>query len=1503
MSNDPATADAELAAFRQRRTAESNAGTVGAIATTGSVASKGVIAAGAYSAYQSGGLVALRCFGTSVVAPIAGAMAGAWISEQVGADEAVFRIAQRFGAKRMAEPGRKAAHLGHQVAHDNAFNGILAGLAAGVAVGALIAFTIGTGGLGPLLGAAVLFGSGAAGGFIGAAVGGGIGKIASLCGPISSGSPNVFFERRPAARVMDTADCTRHPGRNASQIIEGSETVFINARPMARIGHRLSCDAVVQEGCETVLGDLTTQSFGPPDASLSVPQQLLLSIAEVAGARSASRSGGLLNKQLRRVAGEPVDVVTGDYADERVDFLHPGLLPLRLVRTYPGRMRVTGMLGPRWICNWSQRLLLDREEGTALLEDAGGERLLFAIGDGDHVHATHLKAPHYRLDGTAGRMRLFDSREQHFLLFAPAGDPAVLDLVAIEDRNGNRILFDRDEVGRLERIRHCDGSVFHAATTPEGWLTALWLEGGDMPLVSYEYDTGGHLSHVDGAFTGQFHYSYTPQGWLSGWRDGGPTRLEIAYDEAGRVVATRAGDGMFDDRFDYAPETRTSRHTDTTGAITTFRYDENNLLTQEQDPLGAVTVLEWDALERLQRRIDPAGRETRFSYDGDGRMVGRTDWAGRSSRWDHDRWGQLTAASDAEGSYRWTHDPRGNLVAWEGSDGSSGTATYDERGARIEESVAGVGATQWETDHAGRPVIRRDPGDRVSHYRWDRFGRLTGQDDPSGRTSEWRYERAATNPRGAVSHATAPDGAVMRFEYDGEGQTAARIRGDGQETRFEHGAFDTLRRMVDPLDAVTAFDYDGVGRLASVTDAAGQQWRFRYDAAGRLAAQRDWAGRETLYERDVLGRVCVRRAPDGVEQRLDWDDRDRIVRVVTGDDAISYAYDAQDRIVSAETWRRVEGAPRRVTELVLTWDEQGRLTEERQNGVTIAYAYDRTGRCVGRTSPSGKTALAYDEAGLLRRYESNGHALRFTHDASGLETLRQGAAIGTRTAFELRQSYDPAGRLAEQSAGGVVAFTPSGVRPEPSAMSRRYHWDEAGRLAGVSDSRLGETRYTHDERDQTVAVARPGHDEAYRYDALMNLVEGLGGEHRYWRNCLVEAGPNRFRYDGRGRMVERIETADGFRPRRWRYHWDGFDRLAELETPDGARWRYDYDAFGRRVAKELVSGPTRRRTDYLWQGGTIAEAWQRGGDGGVRVERWHYEADGLRPLAKELVPTSDDGEAMPTRAEWLPVVADQIGSPQALFGADGECRWRAEQRLWGRTRTARAVLRERHEQDGRAALACSLRFPGQWEDEESGLHYNLNRYYDPDTGQYLSPDPIGLDGGLRTQAYVSDPLAWMDPEGLAGCSASGGGGVSRKVAAARARQHQMLKDDVGFNISPRDWDQYPTIGRSGTFVTDRAGAMKYFKKAGGTSNPTISPAAASKIEADMGLEPGTLQNGFKVRQVTGIRASNPSSPLEGNRFFRGGGQHLPGGAPEMVINSIPTIDNSAVTTILNVGVK
>ncbi|WP_280643758.1 RHS repeat-associated core domain-containing protein, partial [Buttiauxella brennerae] len=101
-------------------------------------------------------------------------------------------------------------------------------------------------------------------------------------------------------------------------------------------------------------------------------------------------------------------------------------------------------------------------------------------------------------------------------------------------------------------------------------------------------------------------------------------------------------------------------------------------------------------------------------------------------------------------------------------------------------------------------------------------------------------------------------------------------------------------------------------------------------------------------------------------------------------------------------------------------------------------------------------------------------------------------------------------------------------------------------------------------------------------------------------------------------------------------------------------------------------------------------------------------------------------------------VTDTVGRIQELLTEDGTIVWRGKQQLWGREESAN---------DDK--LSCRLRFPGQYEDTESGLHYNRFRYYDSETGQYISADPIGLAGGVNPYGYVHNPLSWVDPLGLA----------------------------------------------------------------------------------------------------------------------------------------------------------
>ena len=101
---------------------------------------------------------------------------------------------------------------------------------------------------------------------------------------------------------------------------------------------------------------------------------------------------------------------------------------------------------------------------------------------------------------------------------------------------------------------------------------------------------------------------------------------------------------------------------------------------------------------------------------------------------------------------------------------------------------------------------------------------------------------------------------------------------------------------------------------------------------------------------------------------------------------------------------------------------------------------------------------------------------------------------------------------------------------------------------------------------------------------------------------------------------------------------------------------------------------------------------------------------------------------------------DHLGTPIAAHNAKGEAVWTAEYEAWGK-------IRNETVSDGLKANV-PFRFQGQYYDEESGLHYNRFRYYDPEIGRFVSQDPIGLKGGGNLYAYVVNPTLWIDPLGL-----------------------------------------------------------------------------------------------------------------------------------------------------------
>ena len=126
---------------------------------------------------------------------------------------------------------------------------------------------------------------------------------------------------------------------------------------------------------------------------------------------------------------------------------------------------------------------------------------------------------------------------------------------------------------------------------------------------------------------------------------------------------------------------------------------------------------------------------------------------------------------------------------------------------------------------------------------------------------------------------------------------------------------------------------------------------------------------------------------------------------------------------------------------------------------------------------------------------------------------------------------------------------------------------------------------------------------------------------------------------------------------------------------------------------------------------------------------------------------------------------DQVGLPEELSNAQGQIIWQAQYKTWGSTVEERWEARRLHgakvqgQTEGNIPQGDrqeqNLRFQGQYLDRETGLHYNTFRYYDADIGRFISPDPIGLEGGINLGSYSPNPISWIDPWGWASTGAVG----------------------------------------------------------------------------------------------------------------------------------------------------
>jgi RHS repeat-associated protein len=1157
----------------------------------------------------------------------------------------------------------------------------------------------------------------------------------------------------------------------------------------------------------------------------------------------------------RRTVGHPVDIATGAVTLEQTDVDISCRIALTWTRYYStARIKdPESRFGIGWRTNYSATLKSDLEGFT------------FVPPEGDNISFDDTEGI---LDsgGTIidfGAFTEIFKRENEYVvsqweiktntitryLFRPISETPTWPVNRIEDVTGEglAILYDTD--GKLDTIIETRGNRrLTVRYNNQDLVSEIWLEGGD-----------NHKRLVS-------HYDYDSVGCLVSAYDPGDVAQSYRYDERGRLIREiRRDRGVFSffyDRHDRCVRTHGLNNYD----AQTLVYNEAARQTQVTDSLDGNWLYQWGQDGQVERIISPMGLIKSIDYDTHGRII---------------------AEGDARGLTKYEFDDVGNLARIENPLGQADEFTYDEH--RRPTSHKDRAGNKWlrEQDQHGRLIAEMDPAGARWEYRYNDRGDLVQATNPNKdervfqydaygeliRISDWQghphyYERdiegriiRETDSLGAVTTieydvrgnpkaVTQPDGSVIRLAYDAEGHLRERIDAAQRRTIFRYGTCGRLMEIEYPDRATVKFTWSSIpGQLTKITNEIGEEYRYEYDADGRLVREIGFDGQEYDFRYDEAG-WCVYVSEAGRETRFERDALGRITREIFHDGLTSsFEYDELDNIETAENNDCV---------VTLQWDFSGRIVKETCGDHSIESEYDVFGSRLVRRSDLGHTDhFTFTADGdMLEMTVGSLGTIKFQRDQEGQEVERR-----FNSRMSLRQERDHQGRPVRQQVSVTDQLIerprPSGRdvlsgKPQPNRriIDREIKYDPSGNLIEVEDNRSGTTRYSYGRRGFLRSVTRTGgFNENYNLDPAGNILQAdyesgdIGDQQPvhvlpiHERNRYAEGGrlltknDTEYEYDQSGKLIRKVVDAGSPSPQIWEYEWNSSGLLKSVKRPDQEVWRYVYDPFGRRIRKE---GPA-YNAEFVWDGINPLHEIRNESDGST----WLFEEGTFRPIAK-----IEAGRA-------CFCINDSLGTPRELLSSSGEILWTASQTAWGRETDGQI----RTEGTG-ASIDCPLRFQGQWYDFESGLCYNRHRYYDPETGRYLSKDPIGLLGGLNQYSYPADPINWFDPLGLS-CGRQG-----ERIARKYLRK---LGFDILGSIQNKSGHGIDLVAR------DRAGNLWFFevKTTEGTVVPRLSPAQAHGasffVPSRLGRAQGGTGHWANVHDpATAARATSHISEIAGS---------------------------------------
>ncbi len=916
-------------------------------------------------------------------------------------------------------------------------------------------------------------------------------------------------------------------------------------------------------------------------------------------------------------------------------------------------------------------------------------------------------------------------------------------VVATTDQRGFNSTFDYDTKGNLTAIDDTLGSVVYYSydpvfnqpteqTTqilvPDGAPTTQTFDSTNIPIAIQDFQTLTSATTVSGAsgkivdvdvvvdldHTWNSDLRITlisPQGvrttLASGVGGNGDDFENTVFDDEA-PLSINQGAAPFAGT--YAPQQALATYNDAeaNGTWQLEIYDSQNgdqgtlqawslvVSTQAFATQDRVTQSTIDAVTGLPTLTSrPGGIDTGYTYTSQGLIDIQTDPLLRVTDFDYDPLGRLTKSTFAvgtadEGEQNFEYDSSGNLIA-----------VIDENNRR----------TEYEHDNVGRLILTRDFLGQETVFNYDKAGNLARTQDSRGN--------------------------ITRNEYDAMNRLVRSTDADGNTTRFSYDPAGNLIRTIDPLGNVTRNRYDNINRLIEAIDADGGSTRFTYDDSSNLSSITDPEGNKTRFIYDIRGRLVQEIDPLGQSMEYEYDNADNLVRKTDRNNrVIEFEYDSLDRL-QLETWRNVNTTVANVIDY--EYDLVGNMQSVVDTSSSLSFTYDSRDRI--KTVDNAGTAgvpnvlltYTYDDVGNIASVvdEIGGVVGAITSyeydDLNRLESLEQtGAGVATKAvdfAYNELGQFESISRYSDLNRNALVARTnydydrlnrltalEHGSNSDPRALAfYDFEYDAASRITKITDID-GVTDYSYDNRGQLTeadrAVGDARGDESYSYDSNGNRTESHSHGTGYVAddaNRLSSDGTYTYAYDDEGNMTRRTEIATGqYRT----FDWDHRNRLIRVTDFTSGdvitqEVEYTYDGLDRRIAKHVDGQITYFVYD---REDVILDFEDSDGIGGVPpvLEQRYLHGPGIdQVLAQE----PGVGPAL-----WL--LADHQNSTRGIVDSQGQVVNQLSFDAYGNIAS-----------ESNPAINTRYLYAGREYDTEVALHYNRSRYYESDTGRFISEDP------------------------------------------------------------------------------------------------------------------------------------------------------------------------------------